>query len=142
MHKHKYQLNLENASNTLSSCSIEAERTLHFFLRCHFFNDIRKILMNYLMNIDRLLSSLIQNKLISVLLHGSDSFDKTNSEFLVCTLQFINHLNASPTKWSNTLHASHSVHPPSLPPSLSAGGGRGGGEAPTKFSKKGGLTRP
>ena len=52
---------------------------LHFFLQCRFSNDIREILMNDLMNIDRSLPSLSQHKLIGVLLYGNDAFALYNS---------------------------------------------------------------
>ena len=46
--------------------------------------------MNDLMNIDRSLPSLSQDKLISVLLYGSDAFDnKNNFKILIYTVQFI-----------------------------------------------------
>ena len=46
--------------------------------------------MNDLINIDRSLPSLSQDKLISILLYGSDAFDsKKNRKILICTIQFI-----------------------------------------------------
>ena len=46
--------------------------------------------MNDLMNIDRSLPSLSQDKPISVILDGSDAFDsKKNHKILICTIQFI-----------------------------------------------------
>ena len=88
--EHKFRHNFEGTLNPLCSCRIEAETTLHFFLRCQFFNDIREILMNDLMNIDRFLPSLSQDKLISILLYGSDAFDnKKNHKILICSIQFI-----------------------------------------------------
>ena len=90
LREHKFQHNFEDTLNPLCSCRIGAEITLHFFLWGQFFNDIREILMNGLMNIDRSLSSLSQDKLISVLLYGSDAFDnKKNRKILICTVQFI-----------------------------------------------------
>ena len=72
----------------LCSCSIQAQITLHFFLRYQFFKDIREILMNDLMNINRSLLSLNQDKLIILLLYGSEAFDnKTNFKILICTVQ-------------------------------------------------------
>ena len=53
LREHKFRHNFEETFNLLCSCSIEAKTTLHFFLQCQFFNDIREILMNDLMNIDR-----------------------------------------------------------------------------------------
>ena len=46
LREHKFRHNFEDTLNPLCSCSIEAETTLHFFLRCQFFNDIRETLMN------------------------------------------------------------------------------------------------
>ena len=68
LHEQKFRNKFEDTLNLLCSCSIEAETTLHFYLRCHFFNDIRKIVLNDFMNIDKALPSLIQGKLISVFL--------------------------------------------------------------------------
>ena len=88
--EHKFRHNFGDTLNPLCSCSIEAETTLHFFLWCQFFNNIREILMNDLMNIDRSLPSLSQDKLISVLSYGSDAFDnKKNRKILNYTVQFI-----------------------------------------------------
>ena len=58
LREHKLRHNFEDTLNPLCSCSIETETTLHFFPRCQFFNDIREILMNDFMNIDRSLPSL------------------------------------------------------------------------------------
>ena len=70
--------------------SIEAEWTLHFFLWCQFFDDIQKIFVNDLKNIDKSLPLLNQGKLTSVLLYRSNTFeDKTNCKILIFFLQFI-----------------------------------------------------
>ena len=46
--------------------------------------------MNDLINIDRSLPSLSQDKLISILLYGSDAFDnKKNRKVVICTIQFL-----------------------------------------------------
>ena len=46
--------------------------------------------MNDLINIDKFLPSLNQDKLISNLLQGSDAFDNNkNHKILICTIQFI-----------------------------------------------------
>ena len=44
--------------------------------------------MNDLINIDRSFPSLSQDKLISILLYGSDAFDNKNPKILICTIQF------------------------------------------------------
>ena len=88
--EHKFRHNFEDILNPLCSCCIEGETTLHFFLLGQFFNDIRETLMNDLMNTNRSLPSLSQDKLISILLYGSNAFDiKKNLKILICTIQFI-----------------------------------------------------
>ena len=88
--QHKFRHNSEDTVNALCSCSIQTQKTLHVFLRHQFFNDIREILMIDLTNINRSLLSLNQNKLISVLLYGTDVFhNKTNFKILICIVQRI-----------------------------------------------------
>ena len=90
LREHKFRHNFEDTLSALCSCSNEAETMLHLFLRCQFFNDIREILINDWMNIDRSFPSLSQDKLISVLLHGNDAFDsKKNRNILIYTARFI-----------------------------------------------------
>ena len=71
-HERKFRQNFEDILNSLYCCGTVVETKLDFFLRCQFFNDIRKILMNALMNTDRSLLLLSRDKLISFLLYGSD----------------------------------------------------------------------
>ena len=61
------------------------------FIRTYIlFSDIQEILMNHLMNLDRSLSLLSQDKLIRVLLYGSDaSANKKNRKILIYTVKFI-----------------------------------------------------
>ena len=90
LREHKFWHNFEDTLNPLCSCRIEAETTLHFFLRCQLFNDIREILMNNLISIDRSLPSLSQDKLVSILIYVSDAFDnKKNRKILIFTMHFI-----------------------------------------------------
>ena len=90
LREHKFWHNFEDTLNPLCSCRIEAETMLHFFLRCQLFNDIREILMNDLISIDRSLPSLSQDKLVSILIYGSDAFDnKKNRKILIFTIHFI-----------------------------------------------------
>ena len=90
LREHKFRHNFEDILNPLCSCCIEGETTLHCFILCQFFNDIRETLMNDLMNTNRSLPSLSKDKLISILLYGSNAFDiKKNLKILICTIQFI-----------------------------------------------------
>ena len=38
LHEYKFRHGFRDILNPLCSCSIEAETTLHYFLRCHFYN--------------------------------------------------------------------------------------------------------
>ena len=50
--------------NLLCPCSIEAETTIHYFLRCYFYNANRSALMNDLNKIDSSFSTLNEKKFI------------------------------------------------------------------------------
>ena len=42
----KFRHNFQNCLNTLCSCILEFETTNHYFLNCHYYNDICKTLLN------------------------------------------------------------------------------------------------
>ena len=44
LNDHKFRHNLQDCLNPLCPCSTEAESTIHYFLHCHYYNNIRKIL--------------------------------------------------------------------------------------------------
>ena len=46
LREHKFKHNFRDTLNRLCSCSIEAEFTSHYFLRCHFVDTLRATLMN------------------------------------------------------------------------------------------------
>ena len=58
LREHKFKHNFQETLNPLCSCSIEAESTCHYFLRCHFFDVLWATLMNDLSNIDSDLPTL------------------------------------------------------------------------------------
>ena len=75
---------------TLFPCSIETQTTARYFLRCHFYNANRSVLMNELSGIGSSLSTLNENKFIDLILYGSDKFDgKKNHNILMSTIKFI-----------------------------------------------------
>ena len=78
--EHKFKHNFQYTLNPLCSCSIEAEATSHYFLRCHFFDALRATLMNDLRNTDSDLLTLKDENLTNTLLHGNQIYDdKTNN---------------------------------------------------------------
>ena len=75
----KFWHNVEDILIPLCSGSIEAERTLQFFVRCQVFQWYLGNPYEWLNEINISLPSMSQGKLINVLLYGSDAFDnKTN----------------------------------------------------------------
>ena len=87
---HKFRHGFKDKLNPLCSCSIEAETTIHFFLRCHFYNSNRANLKNDLENISISLSMVSDSNLISLLLYGDGKFDDTkNRKVLMSTIRFI-----------------------------------------------------
>ena len=41
LNDHKFRHNFQDCLNTLCPCSLEVESTIHYFLYCHCYNDIR-----------------------------------------------------------------------------------------------------
>ena len=46
LREHKFRNSFREILNPLCPCSIEAENTTHYFLRCRFYNTNRSALMN------------------------------------------------------------------------------------------------
>ena len=89
-HEHKFRHGFRDILNPLCHCSIEAETTAHYFLRCHFYNVNRSTLMNELNEIESSFSALNEIK-FDLILYGSDKFDdKKKYKILICTIKFIN----------------------------------------------------
>ena len=85
----KFRHNFADTLNPLCPCSIEPETTVHFFLRCHFYNVIRANLMSDLLNIDSSLHTENDEKLLDILLYGNSKFNTiTNKNILNCTFKF------------------------------------------------------
>ena len=90
LREHKFKHNFGDALNPLCSCSIEAESTSHYFLRCHFFDALRATLMNDLKNINSDLPILRDENFTNILLYGNQKFDdKTNQIILMHLIRYI-----------------------------------------------------
>ena len=66
--EHKIKHNLRDTLKPLCSCSVEVYSTSHYFLRCHFFDALRALLMNNLRNIDSDLPTFRDENLTNILL--------------------------------------------------------------------------
>ena len=88
--EHKFRHNFVGSLNPLSSCSLETESTLHFFLRCQNYTTLRRALMTNLKNINDTIMFLNESDLLHVLLYGNKNFDNNmNISILIATIKFI-----------------------------------------------------
>ena len=84
---HTFRHNFEDNLNPLRSCSIKAETALYYYTYGTSFSSYPETFHE---SFQKSLPSLSRDKLISVLLYGSDAFDSsTNSKILNCTLKFM-----------------------------------------------------
>ena len=90
LHKHKFRHNFKDTPSPICGCCSKTERTDHFFLRCPFFTEIRKKLLNSLFKIDVSLKNLNDEMLSDILLFVSDKYkDTVNKDILVHTINFL-----------------------------------------------------
>ena len=90
LHKHKFRHNFKDAPSPICGWGPETERTDDFFLRCPFFTENRKKLLNSLFKIDVSLKNLNDEMLSDILLFGSDKYkDTVNKDILVHTINFL-----------------------------------------------------
>ena len=73
LNEHKFNHNFKDWTNPLCSCSLEVESVSHFFLHCHYFTDIRKILIHELRLVDQNILNQ-SDKIAELLLYGSGKF--------------------------------------------------------------------
>ena len=87
---HKFQHHFLDTLNPLCSCNIETESTNHYLLRCSFYNDIRKTLLDNIIGLVGPISNLSDDQVVKLLLYGQRSFSfDTNKSILNFTIAFI-----------------------------------------------------
>ena len=90
LREHKFQHNFLDTFDPLCPCSSEVESVSHFFLRCHFFNNERLILMNGLQVIDPNIHLLDELSLSNLLLYGGhNNSSEVNFEILSLSIEYI-----------------------------------------------------
>ena len=76
--------------NPLCTCSLEVESISHFFLHCHYYNNISKTLSEDLKVINVNVLKLSETALTDLLLYGEESFDNIqNKMILSASIKFI-----------------------------------------------------
>ena len=90
LNEHRFRHNFENCVNTLCSCSLETEDTLHYLLHCHHFSQHRLVLMNSVKSVLNNFESLSDNNKKKILLYGDSRLDNNNNKFILeATINYI-----------------------------------------------------
>ena len=76
---HRFNHNFQNCINPLVTCSLEVESTLHVFLHCHHYHNIRANPLNSLEVIDTNLLKLSEEQLTKVLLYSFSQLDQNQN---------------------------------------------------------------
>ena len=79
----KFKHNFQDTVNPLCSCSIEAESTSHYFLRCHFFDTLWATLTEDLRNTDSHLPTPRNENLTNILLYGNKIYDDKSNQIIL-----------------------------------------------------------
>ena len=79
----KFKHNFQDTVNPLCSCSIEAESTSHYFLRCHFFDTLWATLTEDLRNTDSHLRTPRNENLTNILLYGNKIYDDKSNQIIL-----------------------------------------------------------
>ena len=66
--------------NSLCSCSLQIEDTLHYLLHCHHFNHICTDLMNNVISVIDNFESLSEKDKKDILLYGDSRLDRTKNK--------------------------------------------------------------
>ena len=90
LREHKFRHNFNDTLNPLCPCNLEVESVSHFFLRCHFFDNERLVLMNGILNLDPDIHLLDDISVSNLLLYGSNRFsNESNKQILELSINYI-----------------------------------------------------
>ena len=91
LNEHEFGNNFQDCLNPLCSCSLQLETTNHYFLHCHYYNDIRKILLDTAKEITNIcLSDFSDEILVNLLLYGNSIYSlEENKEVIKASINFI-----------------------------------------------------
>ena len=91
LNEHKFRHNFKDCLNPLCSCSLEVETVIHYFLHCHYYNIIRRTLLDTVNEIiNKNLSDFSEQTLVNLLLYGNPSLTfEENKEIIKASIIFI-----------------------------------------------------
>ena len=83
LREHKFRHNFRDTINPLCSCGLEVENNNHYLLRCPFFIQERKLLLDSVSGVVGAISHLPDEKLTDLLLYGKDSLTSYQNAFVL-----------------------------------------------------------
>ena len=91
LNEHKFRHNFKDCLNPLCSCSPEVETVTHYFLHCHYYNIIRRTLLDTVNEIiNKNLSDFSEQTLVNLHLYGNPSLTfEENKEIIKASIIFI-----------------------------------------------------
>ena len=91
LNEHKFRQNFQDCLNPLCSCSLEVETINHYFLHCHYYNNICKTLLDTVKEITNIcLSDFSDETLVNLLLYGNSNYSlEENKEVSKAPINFI-----------------------------------------------------
>ena len=88
--EHRSKNNFQDTLNPLYPCSIEAEDTYHFFMRCQNFSNQRNVFFDELNAINSEILKMSENEIIRALSLGNKGFPKDiNLRIITSSIPFI-----------------------------------------------------
>ena len=90
LNEHRFNHNFEGCINPICTCTLEFESTTHFFLHCHYYNNIHKTLLDDLKVINVNVLKLSETALTDLLLYGEARFDKIQNKMILSVNQIYN----------------------------------------------------
>ena len=90
LNEHKFRNNSQDCLNPLCSCSLEVKKTNHYFLLCHYYNDICKTLLDTVKEItNKCLSDFSNETSVNLLYRNSIYRLEENKEVIKASINFI-----------------------------------------------------
>ena len=90
LNEHKFNSNFEDCINLLCSYSLEVESTVHFFLHCRNFVNIRNTLLNKLNSMSCDITICSDRSLTELILYGNPKFSfQQNSDKINASIEYI-----------------------------------------------------
>ena len=90
LREHKSKHGFLDTVNPYCNCGEDIESTIHFFLHCPIFNDIRATLFRKIRGIDNVIMNEDDSTTVQILLFGHSHYNNhTNNEILKSTIEYI-----------------------------------------------------